>query len=60
LGAAQLEEHIGETPAVEQRPVGDMHVFVQLPQVWVRVRSVSQPSSGFAVQCPNPLEHPVG
>ena len=56
----QLDEHIGDPPVVEHRPVGAVQAFVQLPQVCGRVRSVSQPLSGVDVQCPNPLAQPAG
>jgi hypothetical protein len=59
LGETQLDEHIGEPLVVEQSAVGAVHAFVQLPQVWGRVRSVSQPSSGLDEQCPKPLAQPA-
>jgi hypothetical protein len=50
LGATQLEAQAGEAPAVEHKPVGDMHTFVHDPQCAGCVRFVSQPSSGVDVQ----------
>src|SRR5262249_55416576 len=60
VGAAQLEEHLPTPPFVEQKPSGGVHDRVQLPQVAGRVKSVSHPSLGLVVQCPNPERHAEG
>jgi hypothetical protein len=56
----QLDEHIGIPVIEEQSPKGGVQLLVQLPHVVGRVRSVSQPSLGFAVQCPKPLAQAEG
>ena len=60
VGDAQLDEQVGVPPVVEHNPSGAAQAFVQLPQVCGRVRSVSQPSSGFDEQWPNPLTQAAG
>jgi hypothetical protein len=60
VGATQLDEHLPTPPFVEQRPSGDVQDTEQLPQVAARVRSVSHPSLGLAVQWPNPERHAEG
>jgi hypothetical protein len=60
VGDAQLDEQVGVPLVVEHSPRGAAQVFVQLPQVWGRVKSVSHPSSGLAEQCPNPVTQAAG
>jgi hypothetical protein len=60
VGAVQLDEHVGIPVIEEQSPKGGVQTLVQLPQVAGRVRSVSHPSVGFAVQCPKPLAQAEG
>ena len=60
VGDAQLDEQVGVPVVVEQSPSGAVQAVVQLPQVCGRVRSVSQPSSGFDEQWPNPLTQAAG
>ncbi len=60
VGDVQLDEQVGVPVVVEQSPSGALQAFVQLPQVCGRVRSVSQPSSGFDEQWPNPLTQAAG
>src|SRR5206468_9737108 len=50
VGDVQLDEQVGVPVVVEQSPSGDVQLFEQLPHVWGRVRSASQPSSGTAEQ----------
>jgi hypothetical protein len=60
VGAAQLDEHLPTPPLVEQRPSGGVQDTLQPPQVAGRVKSVSHPSFGLDVQCPNPERHAEG
>jgi hypothetical protein len=59
-GATQLDEHMAAPLVVEQSPVGDEHLIVQLPQVFGLVKLDSQPRSGLPAQCANPDTHAVG
>ncbi|HVY37319.1 MAG TPA: hypothetical protein VHM31_05270 [Polyangia bacterium] len=52
VGDTQLDAQVGAPVVVEHRPSGAVQLFVQLPHVAGRVKSVSQPSSGFDEQCP--------
>jgi hypothetical protein len=59
-GDTQLDEQIGAPLVVEQRPVGDTHLVVQLPHVLGLAKLDSQPRSGLPAQCANPDRHDVG
>jgi hypothetical protein len=56
-GLIQLDEQAGVLLVVEQSAVGATQAFPHWPQFVGWVRSVSQPSSGFAVQWVNPAVH---
>ena len=57
---AQLELHLGPDAPFAQIDVAPEHAVPQPPQLCASSKFASQPSSGRAEQCTNPLRHALG